>query len=94
VKHLRYGYGMRQARQTKAVWYDQIAAVKRAILRRKACYPAWVKPGKLTQAEASRQLPLRVEVLQTLPRLAVEQRQRSRCGREGEGGATVLGSEG
>jgi hypothetical protein len=62
---------------------DQMAEVKREIVLRKACYPAWVKNGKLTQAEAARQLQLMVEVLKTLRRIAVEQRQMSLCGREG-----------
>jgi hypothetical protein len=35
---------------------EQISEVKREVVLRKACYPAWVKHGKLTQAEASRQL--------------------------------------
>jgi len=61
---------------------EQIAEVKREILLRKACYPAWVKHGKLTQAEASRQLQLMVEVLKTLHRLDVEQRQLALFGRE------------
>ena len=54
---------------------EQIAEVKREIMLRKACYPAFVKNGKLTQAEASRQLQVMVEVLKTLRRLDVEQRQ-------------------
>jgi len=61
---------------------EQIAEVKREILLRKACYPAWVKHGKLTQAEASRQLQLMVEVLKTLHRLDVEQCQLALFGRE------------
>ena len=61
---------------------EQIAEVKRKILLRKACYPVWVKNGKLTQAEASRQLQLMVEVLKTLHRLDVEQRQLALFGRE------------
>ena len=61
---------------------EQIAEVKREILLRKACYPAWVKHGKLTQAEASRQLQLMVEVLKTLRRLDVEQRHLALFGRE------------
>ena len=59
---------------------DQMAEVQREILLRKACYPAWVKQGKLTQAEASRQLHLMIEVLKTLHRLDVEQRQISLFG--------------
>jgi hypothetical protein len=62
---------------------EQIAEVQRAIGLRKACYPAWVKHGKLTQAEAARQLSLMIEVLKTLHRLDGEQRQMSLCGREG-----------
>jgi hypothetical protein len=62
---------------------EQIAEVKREIMLRKACYPAWVKNRKLTQAEASRQLQLMIEVLKTLRRLDVEQRQMSLFGREG-----------
>jgi hypothetical protein len=61
----------------------QMAEVQREIGLRKACYPVFVKQGKLTQAEASRQLQLMVEVLKTLHRLAGEQRQMSLCGREG-----------
>jgi len=56
---------------------EQIAEVKREIGLRKACYPAWVRQGKLTQAEASRQLQLLVEVLKTLHRIDVEPRQLS-----------------
>ena len=59
---------------------EQIAEVKREIMLRKAYYPAWVRQGKLTQAEASRQLQLLVEVLKTLRRLDVEQRQMSLFG--------------
>jgi hypothetical protein len=60
---------------------EQIAEMKREILLRKACYPVWVKNEKLTQAEASRQLQLMVEVLKTLHRLDVEQRQLALFGR-------------
>jgi polyhydroxyalkanoate synthesis regulator phasin len=62
---------------------EQISEVKREVVLRKACYPAWVKHGKLTQAEAARQLQLMIEVLKTLHRLDGEQRQMSLCGREG-----------
>jgi hypothetical protein len=62
---------------------EQIVEVKREIGLRKACYPAWVTQGKLTQAEAARQLQLMIEVLKTLQRLDVEQRQMSLFGREG-----------
>jgi hypothetical protein len=62
---------------------EQIAEVKREVMLRKACYPAWVTQGKLTQVEASRQLQLMVEVLKMLRRLDVEQRQMSLFGREG-----------
>jgi len=59
---------------------EQIAEVQREIGLRRACYPAWVKNGKLTQAEASRQLQVMVEVLKTLRRIDVEQRQMSLFG--------------
>jgi hypothetical protein len=59
---------------------EQIAEVKREILLRRACYPAWVRSGKLTQADASRQLHLMIEVLKILHRLDVEQRQMSLFG--------------
>jgi hypothetical protein len=62
---------------------DQIAEVQREIVLRKACYPAWVKHGKLTQAEASRQLQLMFKVLKTLRRIDVEQRQMSLFGMGG-----------
>jgi hypothetical protein len=62
---------------------EQISEVKHGVVLRKACYPAWVKHGKLTQAEAARQLQLMIEVLKTLHRLDGEQRQMSLCGREG-----------
>src|SRR5215510_415405 len=59
---------------------EQMAEVQREILLRKACYPTWVRNGKLTQAEASRQLQLMVEVFKTLHRIDVEQRQLSLFG--------------
>ena len=62
---------------------EQIAEVKREIVLRKACYPAWVKQGKLTQAEASRQLQLMVEVLKTPHGLDVEHRQMALFGAGG-----------
>jgi hypothetical protein len=62
---------------------EQIAEVQREIVLRKSVYPKLVARGKLTQAEASRQLQLMVEVLKTLRRLDVEQRQMSLFGREG-----------
>jgi hypothetical protein len=62
---------------------EQIAEVQREIVLRKSVYPKLVARGKLTQAEASRQLQLMVEVLKTLRRIDVEQRQMSLFGREG-----------
>jgi hypothetical protein len=54
---------------------EQIAEVRRELALRKSCYPAWVRKGTLTQADATRQIHLMAEVLKTLQRIDVEQRQ-------------------
>jgi hypothetical protein len=59
---------------------EQIAEAQRELALRRRCYPGWVKAGKLTQEDASRQLATMaaiVDSLKTLERLEVEQRQLS-----------------
>jgi hypothetical protein len=54
---------------------EQIAEVRRELALRKSCYSGWVRKGTLTRADATRQIHLMTEVLKTLQRIDVEQRQ-------------------
>jgi hypothetical protein len=59
---------------------EQIAEARRELALRRQGYPAWVKAGKLTHAEAYHQLAAMAAIVQTLQRLEVEQRQLSLFG--------------
>jgi hypothetical protein len=56
---------------------EQIAEAQRELALRRRCYPGWVKAGKLTHEDASRQLAAMAAIVHTLQRLDVEQRQLS-----------------
>jgi hypothetical protein len=56
---------------------EQIAEAQRELALRRRCYPGWVKTGKLTHEDANRQLLAMSEIVRTLERLEVEQRQLS-----------------
>jgi hypothetical protein len=59
---------------------EQIAEARRELTLRRTCYPAWVKRGKLTQADAYHQLQCMEAIVRTLMRLDAEQRQLSLFG--------------
>ena len=56
---------------------EQLAEARRELALRRSAYPAWVKAGKLTHEEAYHQLAAMAEIVRTLQRLDVEQRQLS-----------------
>ena len=59
---------------------EQIAEARRELALRKACYPAWVKNGKLDAGDAKYQILCMQEIVRTLMRLDAEQRQLSLFG--------------
>jgi hypothetical protein len=59
---------------------EQIAEAQRELALRRACYPAWVKNGKLDAGEAKYQLLCQQEIVRTLMRIDAEQRQLSLFG--------------
>ena len=53
---------------------DQIACVRRELRMRSSVYPRWIGNGKMTEAQASREINAMGAVLATLERVASEQR--------------------
>jgi hypothetical protein len=60
----------------------QIAEAKRELALRKQCYPGWIKRGNLSREDANTQLLAMAEIVRTLERLEVEERQLSLFGAE------------
>ena len=56
---------------------EQIAEARRELALRRACYPQWIKSGKLDMTTAHYQLQAMEALIQTLLRLDAEQRQLS-----------------
>ena len=56
---------------------SQIAEAQRELALRRACYPGWVKAGRLDAETAYRQLQAQAAIVSTLTRLETEQRQLS-----------------
>ena len=59
---------------------EQIAEARRELALRRACYPQWVKQGKLDMTTAHDQLQAQEAIVKTLERLEVDQRQLSLFG--------------
>jgi hypothetical protein len=59
---------------------EQIAEARRELAMRRQCYPGWIKRGRLSMEDANRQLLAMQEIMRTLMRLDVEQRQLSLFG--------------
>jgi hypothetical protein len=59
---------------------EQIAEAQRELAVRKKCYLQWVKNGELDAGDAQYQLRVMEEIVRTLRRLDVEQRQLSLFG--------------
>ena len=60
--------------------HEQIAEAQRELARRRTCSPAWIKAGTLDEGEAQWQLRVLEDMVRTLTRLDVEQRQLSLFG--------------
>jgi hypothetical protein len=58
----------------------QIAEAKRELALRRQCYPGWVRRGTLRSEDAKRQILVMAEIVRTLERLEVEERQLSLFG--------------
>jgi hypothetical protein len=59
---------------------EQIAEAQRELALRRACYPQWVKSGKLDAGDATDQIRVQEAIVRTLMRLDAEQRQLSLFG--------------
>jgi hypothetical protein len=53
----------------------QIAEAKRELALRKACYPAWVKGGKLDAGDAKYRILCQEAIVRTLMQIDTEQHQ-------------------
>ena len=60
--------------------HEQIAEAQRELALRRKCYPGWIKAGKLDAGEAQWQIRVMEDMVRTLTRLDVEQRQLSLFG--------------
>ena len=56
---------------------EQIAEAQRELALRRKLYPGFIKAGKLSMEDAHQQLVCMQEIVRTLTRLEVEQRQLS-----------------
>jgi hypothetical protein len=56
---------------------EQIAEAQRELALRRRAYPGFIKRGTLSMEDANRQLLAMAEIVKTLQRLEVEQRQLS-----------------
>jgi hypothetical protein len=59
---------------------EQSAEARWELALRRACYPAWVRSGKLAAGDAYHQLAALEAIVRTLQRLDAEQRQLSLFG--------------
>jgi hypothetical protein len=62
---------------------EQITEARRELALRKACYPAWVKNGKLDAGDAKYQILCMEAIVRTLMQIDAEQRQLSLFGTGG-----------